>query len=256
MIKFFRKIRQKMLTENKLRMYFSYAIGEIILVVIGILLALQINNLNEDRKVRNQEKDLISGLIRDLGKDIHLLEIINTYDSLQIISDRTILAAFTTDSIRNNKTLIQKQIANGLLTIDFTVSKTFYEDLKNNGKINYLANDSIRDAVEDYYANMENMNGVFDKNDVSIRDVSVKIGTYLDINSSFQAMIPEFGKQELDEFDNSIFYEPIESPKVKELANLISMRQALKSMVLNIHKIALSDAKALKELLTNYLEEK
>ncbi len=245
-----------MLTENKLRMYFSYAIGEIILVVIGILLALQINNLNEDRKVRNQEKDLISGLIRDLGKDIHLLEIINTYDSLQIISDRTILAAFTTDSIRNNKTLIQKQIANGLLTIDFTVSKTFYEDLKNNGKINYLANDSIRDAVEDYYANMENMNGVFDKNDVSIRDVSVKIGTYLDINSSFQAMIPEFGKQELDEFDNSIFYEPIESPKVKELANLISMRQALKSMVLNIHKIALSDAKALKELLTNYLEEK
>ncbi len=47
MIKFFRKIRQKMLIENKFSKYLIYAIGEIILVVIGILIALQINNLNE-----------------------------------------------------------------------------------------------------------------------------------------------------------------------------------------------------------------
>lgn len=47
MIKFFRKIRQKMLTENKFSKYLIYAIGEIILVIIGILIALQINNANE-----------------------------------------------------------------------------------------------------------------------------------------------------------------------------------------------------------------
>ena len=49
MIKFFRKIRQKLITENKFNRYLLYAIGEIILVVIGILIALQVNNWNNDR---------------------------------------------------------------------------------------------------------------------------------------------------------------------------------------------------------------
>ncbi len=49
MIKFFRKIRQKMLTENKFSKYLIYAIGEIVLVVLGILIALQLNNLNEEK---------------------------------------------------------------------------------------------------------------------------------------------------------------------------------------------------------------
>jgi hypothetical protein len=48
MVKFFRKIRQKLLSENKFSKYFIYAIGEIVLVVIGILIALQINNWNEE----------------------------------------------------------------------------------------------------------------------------------------------------------------------------------------------------------------
>ena len=52
MIKFFRKIRQKMLTENKFSKYLIYAVGEIILVVIGILIALQLNSWN-DHRVRN-----------------------------------------------------------------------------------------------------------------------------------------------------------------------------------------------------------
>ena len=55
MIKFFRKIRQNLLSENKFSKYLIYAIGEIILVVIGILIALQINNLNEARKYKSLE---------------------------------------------------------------------------------------------------------------------------------------------------------------------------------------------------------
>ena len=60
MIKFFRKIRQNLLMENKTGKYFKYAIGEIILVVIGILIALQLNNLNENKKNDVFEKEILS----------------------------------------------------------------------------------------------------------------------------------------------------------------------------------------------------
>ena len=66
MIKFFRKIRQNLLSENKFSKYFLYAIGEIILVVIGILIALSINNWNSTRIEKNSDYQLISALITDL----------------------------------------------------------------------------------------------------------------------------------------------------------------------------------------------
>ena len=65
MIKFFRKIRQNLLMENKTGKYFKYAIGEIVLVVIGILIALQINNWNENRKAANEEIKILNALYSD-----------------------------------------------------------------------------------------------------------------------------------------------------------------------------------------------
>ena len=106
MIKFFRKIRQKLLSENKFSKYLIYAIGEIILVVIGILIALQFNNRNVSR-INNQkqnktlnliQKSLIkdtlymSLLINRLGKVNKSISILNTFpayeDSLSVHFDR------------------------------------------------------------------------------------------------------------------------------------------------------------------------
>lgn len=69
MIKFFRRIRQKKLSENKTSKYFKYAIGEILLVVIGILIALQINDWNAQNKKENLKKEYVNSLIIDLVKD-------------------------------------------------------------------------------------------------------------------------------------------------------------------------------------------
>ena len=66
MIKFFRKIRQKLLSENKFSKYLIYAIGEIVLVVIGILIALQINNKNDERKAEESVKKFYEATILDL----------------------------------------------------------------------------------------------------------------------------------------------------------------------------------------------
>ena len=69
MIKFFRKIRQKLLSENKFNKYIFYAIGEIILVVIGILIALQINNNNEAAKKKEKEKIILKEILTSLNND-------------------------------------------------------------------------------------------------------------------------------------------------------------------------------------------
>ncbi len=81
MIKFFRKIRQRLLTEGNLKRYLIYAIGEILLVVIGILIALQINTWNEWRKDRIKEENILHDLAKNIEiniqtfqNDINLLE--------------------------------------------------------------------------------------------------------------------------------------------------------------------------------------
>ena len=69
MIKFFRRIRQNLLMENKTSKYLKYAIGEIVLVVIGILIALQINNWNQENKVRNAELNFYKNTKQQLLDD-------------------------------------------------------------------------------------------------------------------------------------------------------------------------------------------
>jgi hypothetical protein len=74
MIKFFRKIRQKLLTENKISKYLLYAIGEIVLVVVGILIALQLNNLNDERKTQDIKKVYYKQLLNDFQKDLEYID--------------------------------------------------------------------------------------------------------------------------------------------------------------------------------------
>lgn len=73
MIKFFRKIRQNLLSEGKVGRYLTYAIGEIILVVIGILIAVNINNWNESRKERKYIQKELSALSKDLQSKLEIM---------------------------------------------------------------------------------------------------------------------------------------------------------------------------------------
>ncbi|MFH4968055.1 hypothetical protein V8G61_07605 [Gaetbulibacter sp. M240] len=82
MIKFFIKIRQDLLSKGKTGKYLKYAIGEIILVVIGILIALQLNNLNENIKIENTKQEYYRQLLIDLEKDkIYIENFISYLDS-------------------------------------------------------------------------------------------------------------------------------------------------------------------------------
>jgi len=74
MIKFFRKIRFDLMNKNKTGKYLKYAIGEILLVVIGILIALQVNNWNIERKSELKARDLSENLLEELRGVKHLMD--------------------------------------------------------------------------------------------------------------------------------------------------------------------------------------
>jgi hypothetical protein len=84
MISFFRKIRHRLLRESQVSRYLIYAFGEILLVMVGILLAMYINNLNEDRKNRIKEQAYIQSLIVDLNQDLEMLHEVVEHNTSKI----------------------------------------------------------------------------------------------------------------------------------------------------------------------------
>ncbi|PNQ73125.1 hypothetical protein C1T31_09050 [Hanstruepera neustonica] len=158
MIKFFRKIRQNLLSEGKTGKYLKYAIGEIILVVIGILIALQINNWNETRQTKKVEKEILNVLLEDLNSA-------KAYSSQYINSEQNYLDVIQTvlhnDSIKtilnnNGRTIEYFNKAFWDFEIKIPVINT-YSDLKNAGKIAIVQNDSIRDRLSILEANIYNL---------------------------------------------------------------------------------------------------
>jgi hypothetical protein len=82
MIKTFRKIHYDLMEKNKTSKYFKCTIGEIVLVVIGILIALQINNWNENRKQNNQLSQYLQKFISELQEDLKVLKDLDSEHSI------------------------------------------------------------------------------------------------------------------------------------------------------------------------------
>lgn len=152
MIKFFRKIRQKLLSENKFSKYLLYAVGEIILVVIGILIALQINNNNEIRKQQDQELHYLKNLKTDLEMNIeHIDDYIETRKHT-IASANAILEHFEGKPISDYEAFSANTINVYTWRKFFQINNTFQE-LMNSGNLALISNDSIKDI----YLNMETL---------------------------------------------------------------------------------------------------
>ncbi len=161
MLQFFRKIRRDLLSENRFSKYLIYAIGEILLVVVGILLALQINNWNEDKKNESLQLNYVKGLISDLEYDIRAYAIgIGEIEAQRTSTDALLLC------YRDGKTLpdsiLIEHITNIGLISRFSHRNTVMEDMKSAGRLNLITNDSLRLQVIAYY---KLASSVIDNND-------------------------------------------------------------------------------------------
>jgi len=154
MIKFFRRIRQKILTDNKFSKYLIYAIGEIVLVMIGILLALQINNWNEERKLNIKQSIYLSGLKTDFK---------HSKNALERVINKTERVAKTIDTFlilikKNGNALTQFQIdylsrtSNGFTV--FMPSEGVINDIIGSGKLDMIKNNGLRNKIASWEADL------------------------------------------------------------------------------------------------------
>jgi hypothetical protein len=157
MISLFRKIRQKLLQENRLTRYIAYAIGEILLVVIGILIALSINTWNENRKDRAMEANYLKGISENLEGNISELEALILDDSLLLDGYTNLVRAFSDKTYQSNPSTLIQTIFKIQVVNSFEGNSIVFEDLKSSGRTNLIRSDSLRYKLQSYYNQIEIM---------------------------------------------------------------------------------------------------
>ena len=156
MIPFFRKIRKKMADDNRPSKYMRYAIGEIALVVIGILIALSINNWNEERKERLLENEILSDLLIDLNKDLTELQESAENEKNAIDCSRSI--AFALENNLPMTDSLKWKFNSIAIPFSRSSNESTYENLRTIG-FGIIKNKKIRQGVQDLY----NQYKTFDK---------------------------------------------------------------------------------------------
>ncbi len=151
MLRFFRNIRQKLLENGNLRKYFWYAIGEIFLVVIGILIALQINNWNEEKKNQQISLEYHNRMISDLDQmsdfitsELERSERIHNdlISSVRILENRKFNDS--TKTILDDALCCYFQLS----ILSFNISS--YDEMKSTGKLNLVYDIELRQQLNNY----------------------------------------------------------------------------------------------------------
>ncbi len=147
MIKFFRRIRQKLLSENKFSKYFVYAIGEIVLVVIGILIALQINNWNQERLNSVEEQNYYKNIKRQLSEDRRGIESSMSYNN-SFLEQYGYAVGVIEANDRSAVDSLSKITLNLTKSSDFHRQSNIYQSMVNSGQIKLLKNQQIIERLQ------------------------------------------------------------------------------------------------------------
>ncbi|MCO5726033.1 DUF6090 family protein [Robiginitalea marina] len=143
MLRFFRSLRQKLLAESRVSRYFAYAVGEIVLVMVGILLALQVNNWNEERKQRQVELKYFNNLKNDLNADLESLDYMLGLAADKVKAAKRVKRNSDLDSIGSLYDFSNDLLA--LIFVDeFRPNNNTYEEMKSSGNFSSIQNDSLK----------------------------------------------------------------------------------------------------------------
>lgn len=192
MIKFFRHIRKQLLSEGKTEKYIKYAIGEIILVVIGILIALSINNWNENRKNKITEADYYCRILDDLELNEKLIDENYKQTTNRIKYTKALIKDL--NSIPNDRSTILNKFVVALRQDVSVPSNITFEDLTSSGQLKLLTDIKLKNRLIEYSTYLNNTLNLLKEN----RNEIVKRYTDFELITELGYQDIEYIQQELD----------------------------------------------------------
>ena len=148
MIKFFRKIRYDLMEKNKTGKYLKYAVGEIILVMIGILLALQVNNWNTNRAQKQKEQILLSALNKEFKTNKIQLDSVVFYGKSSFKSNAYLLSRLPIKDVKKeNLDSLSFHLWNHTNIWTFNPSNGVTNSIMNSSSINIISNNELRQLL-------------------------------------------------------------------------------------------------------------
>jgi len=162
MLRPLRKIRGDIWSERTTRKYLQYAIGELILVVFGILIALQINNWNEERIEQQQISDYAHALIHDLERDLAMAETITIEINLMLEKIDTLAAYIKDRPVDQMKNIDLFYLMRAPFYRPYAWNRTALEQIKSSGALRQMKNLQLVEKISAYEAFTYHLEGDFD----------------------------------------------------------------------------------------------
>lgn len=159
MIKFLRNIRFSLMEQNKTGKYLKYAIGEIVLVVIGILIALQVNNWNEQSKNQNQEIIYLAKLKEDVQIMKNDLDKKLKWMPVQILeAQKALYYVQSCNEISKGKEALKETLLSHGNLGTFFIREGTYVEMQSNGAFSRIENDSLKSMISNLYTSLQDSN--------------------------------------------------------------------------------------------------
>lgn len=191
MIKFFKIIRQKLLSENKFSKYLIYAIGEIILVVIGILIAINLNNSNEQGALKTKVNAQFKNLKHSIYQDSISFQRLIKYNSKQLQNSKRLIQLMSDLNIQENCLEFINKFNNCIEIRTNIVDRSFFDEMVSTGAFSQIEKQELKSQIATYYQLSEHFSDVIGIHVNDFREFKNKIdsdGTiariYFDTNSS------------------------------------------------------------------------
>lgn len=158
MLKFFRKIRKGFIEEKKFSNYLLYAIGEIVLVVIGILIALAINNANETQVKREKEQVYLKGLQAEFETSRLKLKELIAYNKQSYEDSKKIVAYMVNNNTQPDEMELSNLLYNAFaFDISFHPNSSLLNEMVNSGSLKDISNPQLRILLTNWLSNLEDI---------------------------------------------------------------------------------------------------
>ena len=188
MIKFFRKIRFNLMETGKTGKYLKYAIGEIVLVVIGILIALQINNWNQSRLDHKETKTLLKNLLLDVEEDIESLQILqNSLTNRKEWAD-IILKSLDGLTVSDSSIFIAAMTRVGWI-MEYSITLPTYKEIVSSGKLSFIKSESLKKALANYQSQFEEHHQIVSSYHLGLKETEMMaIGHLIGMPETYSSM--------------------------------------------------------------------